>query len=169
MKKKETNKKRENVGKLARDLLIKSSQEKHKPTPNESMGELLSEYDKNIHECIEENKKKLQQDFYVVVLTKKEKLMKNVIRSYFFARLSCPTPNYDQVVYKYDIKEDKISFLWVIPDKDTCNHIIENKLNLPKEMWELLSLVLKFKDGELFRLAKKLNCEKEDSNLTEKS
>jgi len=152
-------KKRETVGKIARDLLVKQGKDYRAPTPNEAMSEQLSEYDKNIFECIETNKKKLQSDFYVVVLTKKEKVAKNILRNYFFARLSCPTPNYDQVVYSYDIKKDKVEFLWVVPDRETCKFMIANKTATPKDQWELLFNVLKFADGSLFRQAKSLNGE----------
>ena len=39
------------------------------------------------------------KNFFVCVLTKSEKLLHNVFRNYFVARLSCPTPNYDPTVY----------------------------------------------------------------------
>jgi len=163
MKKRPLKKKRENVGKIARDLLLK--QDNKAPTANEAMSEQLSEYDKNIYECIAENKKKFQSDFYLIVLTKKERVAKNILRSYFFGRLSCPTPDYDQVVYKYDITKDKISFLWVVPDRETCKHMIKNKHVIPPGEWELLSNVLKYQDGSLFRLAKELNGEEEETDL----
>jgi len=151
-------KKRETVGKASRDLLVK--QDGYTPTANEATEGMLSEYDKNIHECIERHKKTFKADFYVVVVTKKERLMKNVLRNYFFGRLSCPTPDYDQTVYKYCIKESSIEFLWTIPDKNTSLFMLKNRLSLPPDQYELLNYVLKFEDRTLFKLAKKLNGEK---------
>jgi len=55
--------------------------------------------------------------FYVCVITKKERLMDNVLRNYFLARSTCPTPQYDQTVYKYHRDSGAIQFLWVLPSK----------------------------------------------------
>jgi len=159
MKKKEET--RQTVGKLATDLIKKADD--YAITPNEATKGLLSEYEKNIDECVEIHKKKFGSDFFLVVLVKKEKTLKNVLRNYFFGRLSCPTPNYDQIVYKYDIKKDSLELIWVIPDRPACHYMIKNKLIVDKSQWELLSYVLKFKDGSLFTLAKNLNGEKEDT------
>ena len=46
----------------------------------------------------------IQGDFYIVVLFKKERILKNVVRQYFFYRQSFPTPEYDQSVYKFHYK-----------------------------------------------------------------
>lgn len=150
---------RDTVGKVARDLLIKSGDENH--SVNEQMSENLSEYDKNIYECIERSKKEFMFDFYVIVITKNEKLMPNVLRHYFLSRHSCPTPQYDEAVYKYHRKDDRIEFLWVVPSKPTCEHFVMNALTIPDEEKELLNFVLKFTSGELDALAQKLNNEKD--------
>ena len=157
-------KKRENrdtVGKLARDLLVKRDTPTH--TPIEQMREQLSEYEKNVEICLETHKKLFPGDFYVVVLTKKEKLMEKVIRNYFYGRLSCPTPNYDKCVYSYSREENKLELLWVIPDRKTAKYFRDYRHEVNPTQFELLSYVLKFADGSLFRLAKELNGEKEDS------
>ena len=117
------------------------------------------DYEKNIFECVTTHKKVFFTDFYIVVLTKKERLMKNVIRNYFLARHSCPTPDYGQTVYRYNRKKDIINFMWVIPSKDSCYLLKDNALEVVPEERELLKYVLDFADGTLMKWAKKLNNE----------
>ena len=119
----------------------------------------LSSYQENIIECVNSNKNRLDKDFYVTVLTKKERLLPNVLRNYFFARASCPTPDYDQIVYKYMRSSEEIKLLWVIPSKDACIYMIKNKHLIPKEEEELLSYVLAFESGELYKKSVILNKE----------
>ena len=83
----------------------------------------------------------------------------NVVRNYFFYRSSCPTPDYDQAVYYYTKGSDELNFLWVIPSKSFCIHLVDNALTIDKEYKELLGIVLDFNDGTLYNLAKKLNNE----------
>jgi len=152
--------KRETVGKISQDLRQKK---KETLSPVELEREMHTEYDKNVFECIETYKKKFTKDFYVVVLTKNERLLSNVFRNFFMARHSCPTPNYDQVVYKYHSVTDNIELVWVIPSRDACFHLKENALSVISKEKELLKFVLDFADGTLFKLCKKLNKEKDFS------
>lgn len=85
--------------------------------------------------------------------------MDNVIRNYFTGRLSCPSPEYDQVVYKYHAKEHNLEFLWVVPSKDTCQFLVENALVIERDQKDLLKFVLEFNDGTLLRKAKEFNGE----------
>lgn len=125
----------------------------------DQMRESLTDYDSNIHECVRVGKNDIPGDFYIVVITKKERLMSNVLRNYFGFRRSCPTPDYDQAVYRYTRKNDKIDFLWVIPARDICSQLIAQKELVPPEEWELLGYILKFESGELMIQAQKLNGE----------
>ena len=134
----------------------------------DQMREQLTDYDHNIHLCIKEHRKVFDGDFYVVVITKKERLMHNVLRGYFTARLSCPTPDYDQAVYKYFRDGDELKFLWVVPSADTVELMKDNVHYVPAEQYALLGFVLKFADGSLLRMAKSMNGEKVDSNIIEK-
>lgn len=144
------------VGKIATDLLINAN-ETHSVT--EQMQENLSEYDKNIYECIELGKKEYTGDFYLVVITKNEKLLQNVLRHYFLSRQSCPSPQYDEAVYKYHSSEERVEFLWVVPSKQTCEYFVVNSLQIPEEERQLLDFVLRFTNGDLNLLAKKMNGE----------
>jgi len=94
----------------------------------DQMREQLDDYEANVHECVKSHLDKFIGDFYIVVLTKKERLMQNVLRGYFFARQSCPTPDYDQAVYKYCREDDRLDFLWVIPAADVVNYMKNIKI-----------------------------------------
>ena len=128
----------------------------------------LVEYYDELIKCVNENKSKVPGDFYVVVITKKEKLLENVIRNYFFSRVSCPTPDYDQAVYHYKASDETLSFVWVIPDRDTCLLLRANTSQVAAEELDLLGFVMNFANGELYKLAKKLNGESLESVILEK-
>lgn len=158
--------KRDTVGKHALDLMLKEPDSRD---PVELEREMHQEYEKEMYACIEKHKKIFNIPssswFYVVVITKREPLMPNVLRHYFLARLSCPTPDYDQAVYAFCPSEDRIDFMWVIPSKDACLHLIDNALIVDESEKDLLGFVMQFSDGTLFKIAKKLNGEQLDSSL----
>src|ERR1700691_2980131 len=106
---------RETVGKISSELLQKEPETRD---PIEIQREVHKQYEAEIFECIERGKKLFPGDFYVEVVTKKERLMQNVLRNYYFPILACPTPTYDQTVYKYHFWDERIEFLWVVPAKD---------------------------------------------------
>ena len=152
--------KRKTVGAASLELITKTPDTK---SPIEQMQENLTNYESNIWECVERCKKDFPGDFYIVVITKNERLMPNVFRNYFYGRLSCPTPDYDQTVYKFKRKDNAPIFMWVIPSRDASIHLKENALYVAPQERELLKYVLAFEDGTLFKLAKELNGEKDDS------
>ena len=156
--------KRETVGKIATEL--KKNEKYNTHSPIEQMREQLSEYDENIHNYLEDGKREREGDFFVVVLTKKERVLDNVLRNFFFHRYTCPTPEWDQAVYKYHRASDHLEFLWVVPSRDTCMYMTENALSINKDQRELLNFVLDFNDGTLLQKAKEFNGEKEDIILT---
>ena len=153
---------RKTVGQISSELAIKQPDTQD---PIELEREMHSDYEQKIDECIALHKKKWTQDFYIIVITKKEPLMPNVIRNYFYGRLSCQTPDYDQTVYFYDQESDIIEFLWVIPSKDACLYLKENALLVDPAESQLLRFVLDFADGTLFAIAKTRNRERSDSPL----
>lgn len=157
---------RDTVGKLSLDLL--KNADGYEVSPQDIQKEVHKDYIDNLLECYNTHKNIFPGDFYIVIITKKERLMKNVLRNYFFARASCPTTDYDQAVYRYNKKDNEIEFLWVIPSKDTCEHLKANALDVAPEERELLRYVLEFYDGTLIELVKKLNGEQKDSLLLAK-
>jgi hypothetical protein len=148
---------RDTVGKLSTELL---QRDVHGDiTAGEQMQEQLSDYENNLLECINLRKDNFPGDFYIVVITKRERLMQNVLRHYFFARESCPTPHHDQILYKYHRKEERLEFLWVIPDKESCKDIKNNALDIDPSLKQLLQFVLDYSDGTLDKKAASLNGE----------
>ncbi len=149
--------KRDPIGKIATDLSQKTPDSRD---PVELQREMQKTYMKDLLEAVDRGYKKYSRDFFIHVETKNESLLKNVFRHYFIDRQTCPTPNYDQSVYKYDKQKGEIQYLWTIPDRGTAHHLKDNALLVAPEERELLDFVLKFADGTLFRLCKKLNGEK---------
>lgn len=166
--------KRQTVGKIASDL-----QQKVPDTlnPREIQQATEKEYLDNLAWCVDHAKKRVlcdenkgctqeckkkesfDSDFFIECITKKEPKLENVLRNYFIPRNSCPTPFFDQTVYKYNAQADQIEFLWVVPDKETAEIFKENKEKIVPEERCLLEQVMKYYDGTLFQLAKKFNGE----------
>ena len=149
-------KNKETVGKVAVDLASKTPVERN---PIELEREMHTDYDKNIYEAVDRGKKDYPGDFFIVVETKKERLLQNVLRNYFMVRQSCPTPNYDQTVYRYIRADEIVEFLWVVPARDVCFYLKDNALDVVDEEKVLLRYVLNFSDGTLYKLAQQLNNE----------
>jgi hypothetical protein len=120
------------------------------------------DYESSLVECINNGKEIYDGDFFVTILQKVERLFTDVNRFYFFPRLSCPTPSYDQVVYKFNRKEEMLEFLWVIPDKNVCSNYINDPLAVAEDEKDLLNFVYDFIHGVLDRRCKKLNNEMPD-------
>lgn len=148
---------RETIGKLSTELLQKDTHSDH--TAGEQMEKQLENFEENFFECINRGKSMFPGDFYIIVITKRERLFANVLRNFFFPTLACPTPTWDQIVYKYNRKDESHDFLWVIPDKESCNFIASNRLSLDLSQQELVKFVLDFMDGSLDKKARILNGE----------
>ena len=118
-------------------------------------------YEEEVWECIQRGKKDeaITGDFYIVVLFKKERHLKNVVRQFFFYRQSCPTPEYDQTVYLYLREADKPEYLWTVPNNSACQFLPANKKQLPDDQQLLVSMAEAFNTGKLDALSAKLNKE----------
>ncbi len=148
---------KDTVGKLSYELLRGDDYADH--SVGEQMSEQLKDYESNIYQCVDRGKADYTGDFYIVVITKRERLMPNVMRQYFFHRLSCPTPDYDQTLYKYNRKDDQIEFVWVVPAKPVVEEMRDNRTQMDLSLQELLKFVLDFCDGTLDQKARSLNNE----------
>lgn len=157
--------KRETVGKISSELLQKEPETRD---PIALEREMHKDYVNHVYDAVARGKTEFPGDFFVVVITKKERLMQNVLRNYFLARSTCPTPEWDQTVYRYKRADDLIEFLWVVPSKDTCQLFKDNALEISPEEKDLLRFVMDFTDGTLLKLAKRLNKEMKSSPLLEK-
>ena len=114
----------------------------------------------HLHACKERGKKERKGDFFVIVLSKREPLLPTAIRNFFLHRKTCPTPNYEQIVYQYIRDEDALHEVWVIPDKQTCLQLKSNPLEAALYEKELLQYVLDLADGTLDERMRVLNGEK---------
>lgn len=130
--------------------------------PIELEHEMHKDYDKHISECIDRCKNEFPGDFFIIVETKRERspILNNVIRNLFFGRLTCPTPTYDQTVYKFNRKSDSLEFIWVLPSKEACEYLRDNRAKVHPNEYQLLEFVLGLYDDTLIKLCKKLNGEK---------
>src|SRR5579863_8749739 len=149
--------KRPTVGKISSDLIAKTPDSRD---PIELQRKMQEDWCNQIDLCIQSHLSIFNSDFYVVIITKREPLMPNVMRNYFCARSTCPTPDYDQTVYKFHRKEGMVEYIWTIPDKQSCLYLQDNMLMVAPEEKELLQFVLDFADGSLFKRACELNGDK---------
>ncbi len=148
------------IGSVVSDL---SQKQTEKTSIVEQQTAMQEDYMKNLTLAVDRGYKKYDGDFFIHVETKAEKLLPNTFRNYFIDRLTCPTPNYDQSVFRYNRKSGQIEYLWTIPDRETCFHLKDHALEVVAAEQGLLSFVLKFDDGTLFKMMKKYNGEKLES------
>jgi len=161
--------KKETVGSASRRLQMQSSNDTAEDLQKgmqESSGE--DSYENQVRTCVERGCRTYDSDFYVVVIFKKEKLMQNVIRQYFFPRVSCPTPDWDQTVYFFNRTSCTLEFVWTVPDKNICEYMTSPGFIPGPEEFELCRMVRDFHDGTLLIKSKKLNKESHDSNIIQK-
>jgi len=117
-----------------------------------------------IQECIDVHKRIfIQSDFYIVIIIQKVPALPRTFRRYFAGVLACPTPDFDQSVFKYHWRDEMIEFLWGLPNEQACIQYKMNALNVIAEEKALLKDILDFYDGTLLELAKKLNGELPDA------
>jgi hypothetical protein len=122
--------------------------------------EMLTDFDKNVYQSLDTALKQYpNRDIYLVVLHKRERLLPNVIRNFFSFRLSAPTPTPEQTVFKYDHKKQEIEFLWSIPDDETCRIYYNNRSMVDPSDYDILQMVIDFRDGKLYEKALQLNGE----------
>ena len=105
------------------------------------------------------------EKYFVVVLMKRERLMKKVLRNYFTTRVTCPTPAHDQTVYIFNPKTEDLQFLWVIPAKEICERIYSQKYSLNHTYDKLMPYVVDFMEGKLHRKEQELNKNFDERNL----
>jgi hypothetical protein len=155
--------KRDTVGKIWTEL---KSKEQDKVDVHEFVNTTQADFMPRLVALVEENKRAgYQKDFYIEACYRLNKLMPDVMEVYFKSRHTCPTPFYDRSVFRYDFKNDRIQYLWHVPSLEECNYYIDNILSLRPDEREAAQDVLRFRDGDLLRLAKDLNGETADHEL----
>lgn len=152
-------KKRKTVGAISQELLHK---EKDPISAIDVQQEAQKEYMDTLIGTILADRDRYPGDFYVVVETKREKLMPNVLRNYFFSRHTCPTPTYDQSVFRYNKASESIEYVWTVPDKLVVEYIEKHAHEMPASERPLIEYVFSFLDGSFDILCKKLNNESDN-------
>ena len=151
--------KRKTIGEISNDLLTQTPETQDAvELQQEIQGDT---YEKGFLECMNRAMAKYNQDFYIVTVNQRFRLLSNVTRTFFIDRLSCPTPEFDQNVYRVDRKTGQIEYLWSIPDANTCGDIYSDPLSMMHLSAELRQFVFDFYDGTLLKKCKKLNKEQE--------
>lgn len=123
----------------------------------------LKELNSGFEECYQQAKKySPDKTFYMVAWVKSERIFNNrVLHPYFISRKSCPTPQYDQTVFRCPPGGEP-EFLWTLPDKVTYEWYLSNTALISPDKWNLLKFVLADDAGDLLRMAKKFNGESID-------
>jgi hypothetical protein len=153
---------KDTVGKVALELMEREPEITSVIDQQRAMQE---DYLQELIDCVHLFRKTCPTDFFVAVLTKSEKLMPNVFRNYFVPRLTCPTPNYDQAVFRYRKESEDIEFIWAIPCREACYYLLENANYIPTDERDLLQFAVSFSDGTLYQLCKHLNNELQEQTL----
>jgi hypothetical protein len=148
--------KRKTVGQLSQELDTKDDYEY---SPIDLGREMLKELQELRDEAVAIGKKKLSTDFYVAIYTGAPNFYKRTITNRPFVLSACPTPMFDQKVWRYDRKKDSLVEIWSIPDKETCKIMTDSAAEVDPSEWELLRYIFDFYDGKLLIKAKKLNGE----------
>jgi hypothetical protein len=98
------------------------------------------------------------------MLTKVERIG-NAVRTFVLARHSCPTPTYQQAVWKFNHESGTLEFMWSIPDKILYYYLLHNKTKLlaDKQYADTVKFVILMESGELLDWVKRENNEKIDA------
>lgn len=101
------------------------------------------------------------KDFYVVCMQMEERMLMKKPKFMFFARHSCPTPIFQQSVWKYHHLSKDLEYLWTICDKLTFNAMLQNpqKYINNAEYGNQCKFVHLMANGELESWVKKENSE----------
>lgn len=120
----------------------------------------LRNYMENVFLAVERGKKELEDNqFFVVITLKGERLNPKSLRNQYFFRRSCPTPTYTQTVFRYLRKDDMLEYLWSMPDIETSYFYRYNPTLVPPQKYEVLRHVLDYFDGKLDEICLTLNKE----------
>lgn len=159
-KKKKTKKK---LGQISQELIQSQIDSPPTHTFEEQGKEMMTGYVDNLIECSKNGVKQFpQKDFFIVVRTKKEPLMLNVLRNYFTPQAFCPRPDYDQAVFLYKHKDEVIEHIWVVPDRDVCLYFLmypDNATNDDERA--MVDFIQKFADKKLAAIWRKYNGKEE--------
>lgn len=135
------------AGRLSRELF--ESTDKYEL--GDTIPKTLKDLQAKMESVLEDGINTYEDEFFLVIESKREPLMQNVLRNYILHRISCPTPHCDQTAYHYDKKNDKLTCLWSIPHKEMMMQVKEYPLEWQMIAPEMTRCVFDFLDGTLFK------------------
>jgi hypothetical protein len=100
----------------------------------EILDQFQHDYVQKMEETIKDNINKYDAPFYIVVLTKKEHWSELVMRNWFVARQTKPTPrflrtefpNHMHTVYSFDKNKEEMKLLWNLPTRQDAGTVLKN-------------------------------------------
>ncbi len=111
-------------------------------------------FEQCVYETLDRGRKTYpNRDFYIYINHKREQALHKVIRNLYGIRLTCPNPNYEQTVYKFHVKDERLEFIWSVPNRDICKFMYENRTLVSPGDYDVLRTVIDFRDGELYKKA----------------
>lgn len=150
---------KETVGKIVADIMAKPI-DYSDSSIFEQGKERLIDYEQSFIDKLEQAKKNMPQDrdFYMEVHFRIPQVLQGLgVQFSMYERLTCPEPTFDQSVYLYHRGIDDVELLWAIPHLTGCVLISENLETLDPEQKQLAEYVMAFKNGTLFKNAKRIN------------
>lgn len=146
------------------------AQDKNRKYNDHSSSEQVAEHLKGfvgqVEKCVKNGKKHFDDNFYIEVLVCMSRIVPDHTKNIFAARKTCPTPFYDQIVYKYHANVGDVEFLWCVPDVDTCKRFRYLIETVPDEDKDLQKMVLDYYNGELAKIEYSENNPEEKIILT---
>lgn len=133
------------VGQEVFDILSKDQ-------PMQTVGETLDtfgpDFAKFMEKTVEDNKEKYKSPFYILVLTKKDYFMPNLIRNWFISRQTPPHAfnlmedytNATKTLYIVDAQKGLCKLLWSLPGLDECFSIARHPLTFAPELVRWIEL-----------------------------
>ena len=119
------------VGQAALDILAHDNPDQ---TVEQTLDAFGPDYARQMEECIDTNKTKFKDPFYILVLTKKEPWISNVLRNYFVGRQTPPHafqmmeeyPNHTKTLYIVNARKGQVKLLWSLPGFADCITVAKN-------------------------------------------
>lgn len=151
--------------------LIKVWKNKDAYTPIDIAKAVFSDHgptsiNQKIQKVYEEGKKEYADNFYIVCLIRGERFSKGTtVRNQVFHQKDCPTPTYDQNVFKYDRSKNCLIYLWSVPDIAFTHWISKYYLYLPLDQQDLAYFCRAFLSGGLDRLCARENKEEYNPDI----
>ena len=138
-------KKREKVGKISSDLLLRPDE---KQGVIDTQREMTKGYIGHIEDLVTTGEcRSWHYPFYIQVIQRRERLMVNAIRHHFVARKTLPEPGYDQDVWKYFPSTGDLKYLWSVPDQESVSYMLS--IIPTKEQQQLHEYCVHFVNGTL--------------------